>query len=280
MYKVLTQDFRSPIRPASPIWDGKTLPWHLDLVELDTSKETCAPGWHFCRNLSDVLIIGGLWPDGWPSTVFTVTPHGEIIEHNGKCRAASLTLDRQLSEDEIADGIREMSDPFRPFIDEMVCEQVAWRRALARPQNNKEAIIRGLQLAIETRSIDWKLKQFTSMPDLLLASQLLFNRRNAWDARIAWEAASGCIWDARDLWVGENQWDISEAWCANIMSTGRTWNPERDILGAQNALSVYFAARKEWIKKPADLLTAGMREAYAAGLIMAIPVRPDTLGWV
>jgi hypothetical protein len=70
----------------------------------------------------------------------------------------------------------------------------------------------------------------------------------------AWDAA----WDARDAR------DARDAWAA------------RD---ARDALAVEHAALRGWISLPADLLTVGIRAAYANGLGVAGPVAPETLGW-
>ncbi len=53
----------------------------------------------------------------------------------------------------------------------------------------------------------------------------------------------------------------------------------RDAWDARDALTVGFAARQGWIKHPADLLTVGLRDAYAFGLGIALPTGPNELGW-
>lgn len=63
---------------------------------------------------------------------------------------------------------------------------------------------------------------------------------------------------ARDAWEARVAWEAREAW---------------------EALSLWYAARMEWIHRPADLLTTGLRDAYAAGLEIAIPTGPDELGY-
>jgi hypothetical protein len=34
-----------------------------------------------------------------------------------------------------------------------------------------------------------------------------------------------------------------------------------------------------WVDTPAELLTVGLRDAYRAGLAIAVPVEKDVLGW-
>jgi len=44
-------------------------------------------------------------------------------------------------------------------------------------------------------------------------------------------------------------------------------------------LTTFFAVKKGWISIPADRHTIGIRDAYAAGLEIAIPTGPSELGW-
>jgi hypothetical protein len=66
---------------------------------------------------------------------------------------------------------------------------------------------------------------------------------------------------ARDAWAARAAWDARAA---------------RD---AWDALTVCYVSLMGWISSPPDLLTAGLRDAYAAGLALAIPTGPDELGW-
>lgn len=54
---------------------------------------------------------------------------------------------------------------------------------------------------------------------------------------------------------------------------------DRDAWAARAALTVWYAAKRKWIKGPDNLLTAGLREAYMAGLEIAIPTGKTELGW-
>ena len=68
--------------------------------------------------------------------------------------------------------------------------------------------------------------------------------RDAWDA---WDAR-----DARDAWAARAAWA---------------------------ALTVEYAALMGWTKDAPYLRTTGLRDAYAAGLGVAIPTGPNELGW-
>ena len=48
---------------------------------------------------------------------------------------------------------------------------------------------------------------------------------------------------------------------------------------ARDALTVLVAARRGWTQQRPDLLTMGLRDAYAHGLAIAIPTGPAELGW-
>lgn len=46
-YKILTHDFCSPLQGGDPLWDGKTLPYELPKVEVDSGSQECSYGWNF-----------------------------------------------------------------------------------------------------------------------------------------------------------------------------------------------------------------------------------------
>lgn len=56
-WKVYTSDRRPPVRGGDPVWSG-TLPHTLAPVTLDTGRDECAPGYHYCADLADALRIG------------------------------------------------------------------------------------------------------------------------------------------------------------------------------------------------------------------------------
>ena len=53
----------------------------------------------------------------------------------------------------------------------------------------------------------------------------------------------------------------------------------RAARAARDALTLGFASRQGWITHAADLLTVGLRDAYAAGMAVALPTGPQELGW-
>ncbi|MGH2556399.1 MAG: hypothetical protein ACRDHO_11855, partial [Actinomycetota bacterium] len=67
-----------------------------------------------------------------------------------------------------------------------------------------------------------------------------------------------------DAWAAWDAWAARDAWAA--------WD-------AWAALTAFFAARMGWIQHPEGLLTVGLRDAYEAGIGIALPVAPATLGW-
>ncbi len=241
-FKVLTSDYRPPLQGGKPIWDGVTLPFTLPSVTLDRSDAECSNGWNYTDDLATALRIAGLWPTGRPSVALMVEPAADGIARGEKRRASSLTLVRQATDDEIADAIHALSAPFGEHQDTMAAEQVAWRMALRRPRRDEEAVVAGLTAALAARSLPWTLAKFDS----------------ARAARAAWDA-----WDA---WAAWDAWDARAAWDA------------RDAWAARDALTWQFAGRMGWVPKP-DLLTTGLRDAYATGLAIAIPTGPSRLGW-
>lgn len=66
---------------------------------------------------------------------------------------------------------------------------------------------------------------------------------------------------ARDAWA---------AWAAR--AAGAAW-------AAWAALVVTYASLMSWVPRAPDRLTRGLREAYAGGLALAIPVAPGILGY-
>ena len=53
-----------------------------------------------------------------------------------------------------------------------------------------------------------------------------------------------------------------------------------DAWDAWDALSVYFTASMKWTKYDPNLLTTGIRDAYANGLLATIPTEENELGYV
>lgn len=183
-YKVFTHDLRSPIQGGAPVWGG-ALPFNLPPVEVDDSGEDCGEGWNACPKLADALRIGGLWPDGRPSRVFVAkNPGSPTVERGDKVRAATWTITRELTESEIAAGVEKLSEMFfGEHANHMAASQMAWREALGRPLRDEALVEAGLKMALKTRGLNWRLKQFESKKALW----------DAWDTRDALDARSACV---------------------------------------------------------------------------------------
>jgi len=260
-YKVLTHDLRPPIQGGEPVFDG-VFPHVLPTVACNTDPAVeCGAGWNACAKLSDALRIAGLWPDGRPSrVVLCEAPAASVVRAFDKVRAPTWTLSRELSEEEIADGVREFSVGFGEHADVMTAEQMAWRQALARPKRDRDAVIAGLRAALDARGlIDWELQEYPSSDCTPRAAR---DARDAWDAR-----------DARDAWDAWNAWDAWAAW--NARNAWAAWNARN----AWDALAHRYAALKGWVDAPAEQYTVGIRDAYDHGLGIAVPVAPGVLGW-
>ena len=160
-YKILTHDYRSPLQGGDVLWDGKTLPYTLPAVKLDTSAEKCAAGWNYVTDLAAGFRIAGLWPTGRPSTVFVVEPSPDAVQRGDKSRCSVLTLNRLATETEIEAAIVVLSAPFGVHAGAMAEEQIAWRKALSRPRKGKEAELEAyLKTALQSRGLPWTLKHF------------------------------------------------------------------------------------------------------------------------
>ena len=244
-YKVLTHDLRPPVQGGEPVWSGE-LPYQLPTVEVDRSEKECAGGWNACRELSVALRIAGLWRNSWPSRAFVLTDPVDAVERKDKIRAAAWTVQRECGAEEIEVAIRELSEPLAPHVERMTASQIKWRLALSRPGHDPALAEKSLALALEHRKLSWSLRKYD-------------NARGAWGA---WDA-----WDAWDAWGAWGAWGARGAWDA------------RAARDARGALTVEYAALQGWITQPADLLTVGLRDAYSAGLAIALPVAENVLGW-
>lgn len=241
-WKLLTHDYRPPLQGGEPIWDGVTLPVSLPATRINRSRAECAAGWNSVRDLAAGMRIAGLWPTGRPSVILVVEPTGTVVERGDKTRSSGLTILRRATDAEIMAGLRDLSAALAPHVERMAQSQMAWYRALARPERDPAAVETHLRAALVARGLgDWTLRQADDPWD-------------AWDARDAWAARAAR--DARDAWAA---WAVGDAWAA---------------------LTVETAALMGWTDDDPLLLTTGIRDAYAAGLEMAGPVGPDELGWV
>ena len=79
---------------------------------------------------------------------------------------------------DIEAAIRRLSEKwFGDYVEEMAQEQIAWFRALGRPQYNAQEVKACLQASLDNLALAWKLREFAS----------------AWDARDAWGVGAALI---------------------------------------------------------------------------------------
>lgn len=288
-FKVFTHDLRSPIKGGDPVWDG-SLPYILPITSVDAGPEECSAGWNACAEGHQALQIAGLWPNGHPSRLFRVETDQPVIIRGDKLRATSWSILEEITD--VTSHVRQLSEPFGDLADAMTVEQMAWRHALSRPLRDEQAVIGGLTEVLKIRGLkDWTLKQFE-------------NGRAAWDARADWSVQdAGDAEDARDVWgawvtrvlweakvardardardarealVARNAWNAGAVWAVQetraAWATAATWD-------ARESLVIWYAAKMGWIQHDPMLLTTGIRDAYTAGLALAIPLKLKTLGW-
>lgn len=246
------------------IWDGT-----LGMVLPEQSVDRSEAGWNFCRDLAPAFRIVGLWPDGWPSVALRVETVGEVVERGDKCRASRLRIIAPCEESEVEGAIRDLSEPFAPYQEEMVQEQIAWRVALSRPKLDEGEIQRHLRTALQVRGLaDWSLRQYPIKDD-------------AWGSRDAWGS-----WCSRDAWAflgAQAAWDALVP--RDALAALDAWAPRspRSAWGAWNAwtaLIVQYAGLQGWVFAQANLLTVGIRDAYRHGLNLVSPTGPQELSWV
>jgi hypothetical protein len=268
-YKIWTHDFRSPLQGGEQLWDG-SVPFELPKVKLDTSDAECGAGWNFVESIEQGFQIAGMWPTGRPSVASIVEANGDAIQRGNKWRSSNLKVVGLATEVQVAQAIERFSQVFKGFESEMANEQIAWRHALGRPENNKAAVVEALEKALSHRGLKWELKEYGDAWDARDAR----NARAVWAARAAWDARDArAAWDAWDVWAAWDAWDARDA--RDARAARDAWAAR----AARAALIVFFASKKGWIKEPADLLTLGLREAYANGLEIALPTGKDELGW-
>jgi hypothetical protein len=275
-YRCWTHDLRPPVRGGDPVsgWDG-SCPFVLPPVRVDRTGSECAAGYSACERPETALRISGLWPDGRPSRLFVVDSGRRKVEHRKeKVRAASWTVVRECSAEEVAAAVLGLSVAFGQHAERMAAEQIAWRDALARPGHDPAAVEAGLRTALERRRIGaWSLRRYDSA-------------RAAWDAWDAFDAWAA--WAARDAWAAWDAWAARAARAARAAWAARAafdaWDARAafdawDARAAWDALTATYASLSSWVDRPADLLTAGLREAYRSGLGVALPTGPSEMGW-
>jgi hypothetical protein len=240
-YKALTFTGCPPFQGGLSLLTSP-LPLALPEVFLDPSLNECGSGWNYCALPSEALRISGLWPDGYPARLFATYATPDAIQRGENRRASSLTLHRELTASEIEALIAAMSqNTFGDLAPAMTEQQIAWRRALARPTHDPKAVALGLRQALLARRLPWHLRQFPS---------------------------------ALAVWVAATQWDKTLLWTPR----GAT-RASKAALDAYAALSAYYAALSGHTHESKDYLTLGLRDAYAAGLAAVVPTGTQEWGW-
>ena len=165
-WKVLTHDWRSPIRHGAPVCDGH-LPVTLSPVALDTSAQECAAGWNFARDAATALRIAGLWYRGRPARLLAVSDAPDAIDRSNKTRASQITLARGATQEEWTDAATQLHAPIAMYAPGIVSEVGAWYVALGRPQHDTQRVVVELRRALAARGLSWTLQAY---PNVLAAS--------------------------------------------------------------------------------------------------------------
>jgi len=272
---VLTHDYRSPAPEGAPVWDGKGLPHSFPAFCLETSRAELS-GWNCAETLAVALGHGGLWPDGRPAAAFAVEPGPDLIRRvDSRCRASTLTLVRRATEAEVTTAVLDFSRRFGVHGERLAAEQWAWYVALGRPERDPERVEVSLRHALAARGMgSWTLRRFEAPPDVWAARSASVHTPDVWAAGLA-----------RDEWIGAEggaAWHARFAWAAGDHRHRRAFArglDARDAWMPLAALTVTVAALSRWVRYPPDFLTVGLREAYYAGLEIAVPTGKQELGW-
>jgi hypothetical protein len=126
-----------------------------------------------------------------------------------------------------------------------------------------------IAVAIEEASIPFKPFE-AEILDEQLAWRTALARPKRDESQISASLQTALLARGLDNWRLKRFRDARDAWDARV--AWAAWD-------ARDALIVFFASKKNWIKQPAELLTMGIRDAYASGLEIAVPVGDRLLGW-
>jgi len=97
-FKILTEDYRSPIQGGKPLLTSTTkLPFTLPKVELDTSDNECGAGWNFCKTIPQAIKIAKLVNRYGLNKIYEVEGSKDSIVRDSKCRCSELTLVSQVT---------------------------------------------------------------------------------------------------------------------------------------------------------------------------------------
>lgn len=180
---------------------------------------------------------------------------------------------------------------FGRHTEHMAQEEMLWRDAIRRPYWDPVDAWAGLRDALAARRLGtWTLKEYGTSRGVWAA----------WDPQYEWEPATGQA-IARG-WLGASRhqvtvselievgwspsafdytfdpldaWETVSGWAPAGPPSLRTWAGYEMRDGLMHTLAV----RMGWVGGQQDALTRGLRDAYLAGLGIALPVGPSTLGW-
>jgi hypothetical protein len=227
---------------------------------------------------------GGLWPDGRPSRLVSLEATGELETRGARIFSASMNVVGLVNPDE---PLAQFSEVFLDLEDEMLDEQRAWRRALRREGHDVDLVREKLDLTLHARGLKlWGVQQFPTVDKLrakvdpaafftwgAVHAQASFEQwQKEADADEVYDKALRAAWTA---WYTQDFWDDQDV----AADPGANADVRWDVWDAWAALTVFFAVEEGWVHLPADVMTRGLRDAYAAGLGIAAPISPGVLGF-
>ena len=234
---------------------------------------------------ADALRHDGLWPGGHTSRLWKLTTDVESVEKHGERALASMW--RVVEAIDVKPSLREVSDVFVDFEDEMLEEQLLWRRALERPRQDAELVETLLEQAVEARGLKyWSLKRLSERE--LRRTPIHARSMYTWSAHAALKAWQAWDVESRDdeaydvarraawtLWYHPTPWDAFD-----VADQEPGWDDvSPECWDAWVSLSVYYTASCGFIELPAEAFTAGIRTAYHHGLALIRPIEQGVLGW-
>lgn len=227
---------------------------------------------------------GGLWPDGRPSRLVSLRSHGELELRGPRAYATKLDVVGLVNP---AEPLETLSAVFDELSAEMAAEQAAWRKALRRDGRDVDFVRAALDVTLAARGLKlWGVRQFPSVEALrdeidpaafytwgAVHAQASFEQ---WQKEAAedeiYEKALRTAWTA---WYSQDFWDDEDV----AADPGANADVRWDVWDAWAALTVFYAVEEGWVHLPSDVMTRGLRDAYAAGLGMAAPIQPGVLGF-
>lgn len=241
-------------------------------------------GVYACPEPSDALRWGGLWPGGAPSRLISVKADGELELHGARAFAPAFDVVGLVSPHE---PLATFSEVFVDLEDEMLAEQKAWRQALRRDGANPSAVRELLDITLHARGLKlWGVKEFPSVEALRAeVDPAAFYTWGAVHAQAAFEqwrdeAAKDPVYDTslRSAWTA---WYLADFWDDQDVAADPDANADVrwDVWDAWAALTVFYTVEEGWVNLPNDVLSRGIRDAYAAGLGMAAPISKGVLGF-